>query len=185
MHDRGELQRAADGRVGLERPVDSGVGTIGGGTLERGVVGPPQLGDGVVRAIAMGADWANSARGFMFAIGCIQGQACHTNRCPVGVATQDKLRARALDVGDKSRRVANFHRNTMKALAEMAGAAGLEDPCSFLPHHFMQRDKSGEMLSGDQAWRWLPEGFLISGEPADAGYLDRWNRARPDSFKPV
>ncbi|MCB1462668.1 MAG: FMN-binding glutamate synthase family protein [Nitratireductor sp.] len=139
----------------------------------------------IARAIAMGADWANSARGFMFAIGCIQGQACHTNRCPVGVATQDKLRARALDVGDKSRRVANFHRNTMKALAEMAGAAGLEDPCSFLPHHFMQRDKSGEMLSGDQAWRWLPEGFLISGEPADAGYLDRWNRARPDSFKPV
>ena len=100
-------------------------------------------------------------------------------------ALVDERHERALDVGDKSRRVANFHRNTMKALAEMAGAAGLEDPCSFLPHHFMQRDKSGEMLSGDQAWRWLPEGFLISGEPADAGYLDRWNRARPDSFKPV
>jgi glutamate synthase domain-containing protein 2 len=136
----------------------------------------------IARALAQGADWANSARGFMFAIGCIQGQACHTNRCPVGVATQDKLRAHALDVDDKSRRVTNFHRNTMKALAEMAGAAGLDDPCSFLPQHFMQRDTTGEMLSGDQAWRWLPEEFLLADEPDEQGYLERWNRASADTF---
>jgi glutamate synthase domain-containing protein 2 len=136
----------------------------------------------IARALAMGADWANSARGFMFAIGCIQAQACHTNHCPVGVATQDKLRQRALDVGDKSQRVARFHRNTLKALAEMAGAAGLDDPRAFHPHHFMQRDTSGEMLTGSQAWPWLPEGFLVEGDSDHLGYRERWDRARADTF---
>ena len=139
----------------------------------------------IARAFAQGADWANSARGFMFSIGCIQAQACHTNHCPVGVATQDALRMRALDVGDKSQRVAKFHNNTMKALAEMAGAAGLDDPRAFLPHHFMQRDNSGEMTTGEQAWPWLPEGFLLESGDDIMGYRDRWNRARPDSFAPV
>ena len=139
----------------------------------------------IARAFAQGADWANSARGYMFAIGCIQAQACHTNRCPVGVATQDPLRSRALDVEDKATRVANYHRNTMKALAEMAGAAGLDDPRAFMPHHFMQRDTSGDMLTGSEAWPWLPEGFLLTGERDEHGYLDRWKRARAESFSPV
>src|SRR5690606_28010422 len=62
----------------------------------------------IARASALGADWCNAARGFMFAVGCIQAQACNTNRCPVGIATQDPLRQRAIDVGDKSDRVARF-----------------------------------------------------------------------------
>jgi glutamate synthase domain-containing protein 2 len=138
----------------------------------------------IARTLAIGADWANSARGFMFAIGCIQAQACHTNRCPTGVATQDRLRQRALHVPDKAERVANFHRNTLRALADMAGAAGLDDPRLFLPRHFLQRDTSGEMLSGDEVWPYLPEGFLLAGERDPHGYLERWNRARPDSFAP-
>lgn len=138
----------------------------------------------IARALALGADWVNSARGFMFAIGCIQAQACHTNHCPVGVATQDPSRMRALDVNGKSQRVTRFHRNTLKALAEMAGAAGLEDPRAFLPHHFMQRDTSGDMLTGEQAWPWLPEGFLIEGKEDKLGYLERWSRAQANSFSP-
>ncbi|MEO0683402.1 MAG: FMN-binding glutamate synthase family protein, partial [Pseudomonadota bacterium] len=90
----------------------------------------------LARVFAMGADWANSARGFMFAVGCIQAQACHTNACPTGVATQDKLRQRALDVGDKSVRVARFHANTLRALGDLAGAAGLNHPAELRPHHF-------------------------------------------------
>ncbi|WP_102223134.1 FMN-binding glutamate synthase family protein [Acidimangrovimonas sediminis] len=138
----------------------------------------------IARAFALGADWANSARGFMFALGCIQAQSCHTNRCPVGVATQDKLRQRALYVPDKAERVARFHRNTMKALAEMAGAAGLEDPRNFQPRHFMQRGPDGEMVEGSEAWGYLPEGFLIAGEGGDADYLKRWARASASSFAP-
>jgi glutamate synthase domain-containing protein 2 len=85
----------------------------------------------IAQALALGADWANSARGFMFSIGCIQAQVCHTNHCPVGVATQDKLRQRALNVDDKSQRVAKFHSNTLHALGEVAGAAGLDDQAIF------------------------------------------------------
>jgi len=138
----------------------------------------------IAHALALGADWANSARGFMFAIGCIQAQACHTNACPVGVATQDKLRQRAIHVPDKARRVTNFHRNTLKALAEMAGAAGLDSPANFLPRHFMVREKDAEMTEGTDVYPYLPEGFLIRGEADDRGYLQRWNRARADSFEP-
>ena len=54
-----------------------------------------------LRAMALGADWCNAARGFMFAVGCIQSEYCHTDRCPTGVATQDPTRQRALVVPDK------------------------------------------------------------------------------------
>ncbi len=143
----------------------------------------------IARALALGADWCNSARGFMFAIGCIQAQACHTNHCPVGVATQDPVRQNALDVGSKSERVARFHRNTLKALGEMTGAAGLDDPRQFLPRHMMLRRGDDAMLTGDEAYPYLPEGFLLKNSKSDtaqeADFRSRWDRARPESFAPV
>ncbi len=140
----------------------------------------------VARALALGADWCNSARGFMFAIGCIQAQACHTNKCPAGITTQDPLRQRALDVPDKSERVARFHRNTMHALAEIAGAAGLSDPNDFRPYHFMFRQADSSFLDGNEAYPYLPEGFLLLDQeiPELAEWYDRWDRASPDSFAP-
>ena len=138
----------------------------------------------IAKALSLGADWANSARGFMFAIGCIQAQACHTNHCPVGVATQDKLRQRSLDVADKSQRVFRFHQNTLKALAELTGAAGLRDPKDFLPHHLIMRETDRNMVTGAEVYPYLPENFLIEGHKDDFGYLDRWNRSRPESFAP-
>ena len=82
----------------------------------------------IARAMALGADWCNAARGFMFALGCIQSLSCHTDRCPTGVATQDPTRSRALVVPDKIERVHNFHRSTLHALAELTAAAGLDHP---------------------------------------------------------
>ena len=79
----------------------------------------------VARASAMGADWCNSARGFMFALGCLQAQTCHTGHCPTGVATQDPQRMRALVVPDKAARVFSFHQSTLIALKELLAAAGL------------------------------------------------------------
>src|SRR5690606_38685170 len=70
----------------------------------------------MARMLAFGADWCNVARGFMFALGCIQSQSCHTDKCPTDVATQNKSRQRALVVSDKAQRVANFHRGTLQAL---------------------------------------------------------------------
>ncbi|MCP1337899.1 FMN-binding glutamate synthase family protein [Futiania mangrovi] len=139
----------------------------------------------IAKALALGADWANSARGFMFAVGCIQAQACHTNRCPVGVATQDTLRQRALDVPDKSERVFRFHQNTLKALAEMTGAAGLSHPGAFLPHHLLMRERDRDMVTGEEVYPYMPEGFLLRGEEDRFGYLDRWRRASPDTFEPA
>ncbi|MFX8961257.1 glutamate synthase-related protein, partial [Acinetobacter baumannii] len=79
----------------------------------------------LARAMALGADWCNSARGFMFALGCIQSLSCHTDRCPTGVTTQDPTRSRALVVPDKTMRVYNYHRATLHALAELIAASGL------------------------------------------------------------
>lgn len=138
----------------------------------------------LARAYALGADWVNSARGFMFSIGCVQAQACHTNHCPVGITTQDKIRQRALDVESKSKRVANFHRNTLKAVAEMIGAAGLSGPEELQPKHLMVRQKSGETLSGAKIYLKMPANALINNEVEDETYRVPWNNARSDSFRP-
>lgn len=139
----------------------------------------------IAKILALGADWANSARGYMFAIGCIQAQACHTNHCPVGVATQDPLRQRALVVPDKAERVYRFHKNTLKALAEMTGAAGLSHPNDFRPHHLLMRESDRNMVTGQEVYPYMPDGFLLRGEEDDYGYLMRWNRARADKFEPL
>lgn len=139
----------------------------------------------ISKALALGADWANSARGFMFAIGCIQAQACHTNHCPVGVATQDPLRQRALNVENKYIRVVNFHRNTLKALAEMTGAAGLSHPSEFQPHHLIMRETDRDMVTGEEIYPYLPEGFLLREEEDEFGYLMRWRRSRAEEFAPM
>jgi glutamate synthase domain-containing protein 2 len=141
----------------------------------------------IARAMALGADWCNSARGYMFAIGCIQAQSCHTNKCPVGIATQDPRRMAALDVSDKSARVARFHKNTLHALGELVGAAGLSHPSEFLPYHFMFRGKDNEFQDGNEAFQDLPEGFLIAGadHPELQIWLDRWSRASAETFLPV
>lgn len=140
----------------------------------------------IARALALGADWCNSARGFMFAIGCIQSQSCHTNECPVGIATQDKLRQRGLEVGTKAMRVARFHKNTLHALAEIAGAAGLTTPADFLPYHFMFRQKDGAFSDGNEAFPYLPQGFLIADQETEElrEWHKRWGRASAETFAP-
>jgi len=138
----------------------------------------------IAKALALGADWANSARGFMFAIGCIQAQACHTNHCPTGVTTQDPNRYRALVVPDKAERVYNFHKNTMKALGDMTGAAGLTHPSGFLPHHLLMREKDRDMVTGEDVYPYMPEGFLLREDDDRFGYLKRWRRSSSKSFEP-
>ena len=138
----------------------------------------------ISRALALGADWCNSARGFMFAIGCIQAQACHTNACPTGVATQDPLRQRALNVDDKSQRVARFHANTLRAVADMVGSAGLDNPGQLHPKHFNVRQNSGETVAGDVAYPEWPVGGLLDGT-CDPEQMVRWSKARADTFREV
>jgi glutamate synthase domain-containing protein 2 len=99
----------------------------------------------IARSMALGADWCNSARGFMFALGCLQAQACHTGHCPTGVSTQDPDRMRALVVPDKAERVFNFHQNTLHALQELVQAAGLQHPREITAHHIVRRVNENEV----------------------------------------
>ena len=136
----------------------------------------------IAGAMALGADWVNSARGFMFAVGCIQSQSCHTNRCPTGVATQDPLRQKALVVPDKAQRVENFHRNTVKSLMEFTAAAGLDHPREFKPEHFYLREGLREIMPASAALTWLKKGALLDPVHDIPGYSTYWDMAVPDSF---
>ncbi|MBF8676271.1 FMN-binding glutamate synthase family protein [Pseudomonas fulva] len=138
----------------------------------------------IASVLAIGADWANAARGFMFAIGCIQSQSCHTNKCPTGVATQDPLRQRALVVPDKAERVLNFHRNTLHALAEMLAAAGLEHPSQLEAKHLVRRISATEIKLFSQMHVFLKPGELLTGEVDGQFYSRMWQLARADSFEP-
>ncbi len=139
----------------------------------------------IASVLATGADWANSARGFMFAIGCIQSQSCHTNRCPTGVATQDPLRQRALVVPDKAERVYNYHRNTLHALAEMLAAAGLSSPAQLGAHHLARRVSGTEIKLLSQLHTFLEPGSLLSGTAPGDLYPALWEMAQAESFEPL
>lgn len=138
----------------------------------------------IASVLAIGADWCNSARGFMFAIGCIQSQSCHTNKCPTGVATQDPLRQRALVVPDKAERVFNFHRNTLAALAEMLAAAGLTHPSQLQAKHLVRRMSATEIKLFSQLHVFLKPGELLGDAVAGEFYARMWQLAQADSFEP-
>ncbi|MES2193552.1 MAG: FMN-binding glutamate synthase family protein [Pseudomonadota bacterium] len=135
----------------------------------------------MARAMAIGADWCNSARGFMFALGCIQSLSCHTDRCPTGVTTQDPSRNRALVVPHKVDRVYNYHHATLHALAELLAAAGLEHPQQIRPIHFSQRNSTTEVLSFARLYPSLRPGELIDGT-SDPRFREAWAMARAESF---
>ncbi|MFO1401523.1 MAG: FMN-binding glutamate synthase family protein [Steroidobacteraceae bacterium] len=158
---------------------------IGTGLRERirvGASGKIASAFDVARALALGADWVNAARAFMFAIGCIQSQSCHTNRCPTGVATQDRLRQRALVVEDKALRVQRFHHRTLEALAELLAAAGLQQPAALKPHHLVRRVNGTQIRLFSQIHTALEPGELLRGWTRHEFYASAWRMARAASF---
>lgn len=141
----------------------------------------------IARSLALGADFCNSARGFMFALGCIQSLSCHTDKCPTGVTTQDPLRQRALVVPDKAERVFHFHQNTLKALAELIAAAGLVHPSQLRPFHLVRRLSPNRVALASDLLEFLRPNQLLGSElDADLPtvYRTYWPRARAASFYP-
>ena len=136
----------------------------------------------IARTMAMGADFCNSARGFMFALGCIQAQACHTGHCPTGVTTQDADRQKALVVGDKKERVYNFHRNTLHALAEIVGAAGITHPLQLTPHHIVRRVSHNEIRLLSTLMAFCEPGDLLEEKYVSSVFERYWAMASADSF---
>ncbi|MCP1314771.1 FMN-binding glutamate synthase family protein [Halomonas sp. 707D7] len=149
-----------------------------------GAAGKITSGFQIARTLALGADWCNAARGFMFSLGCIQALNCHSDKCPSGVATQNPRRSRHLDVEDKSARVYHFHDNTLRALAEMLAAAGLKHPLELGPEHIIRRVSDNEVQSLDQIFTFLKPNELLEGEPEHTVFSHYWKQARTDSFQP-
>ena len=136
----------------------------------------------IARASAMGADWCNSARGFMFALGCLQAQTCHTCHCPTGVTTQDPQRMRALVVPDKAERVFNFHQSTLIALKELLAAAGLGHPSQLGPEHVIRRVSSTEVRSLATLHTWIKPGELLTALIDLPAFKVFWEVSRADTF---
>ena len=140
----------------------------------------------IARLMALGADWCNSARGFMFALGCIQAQHCHTGACPTGVTTQDPLRQQSLVVPDKAERVYNFHRMTLHALQEIVQAAGLHHPRDITPHHIVRRSANRRVRSLAQLiLTQLEDGVLLKDDlnALPIIYRQHWPLATAESFQ--
>jgi len=137
----------------------------------------------IARMLALGADWCNAARGFMFALGCIQAQSCHSGKCPTGVTTQDPQRARALVVPTKAERVYHFHQNTLYALKELVQAAGLDDPSQITAAHIVRRSAEQSVKLLDSLLPFVKPGELLRGELSQQVFRSYWPLAQAASFK--
>ncbi|GIW83300.1 MAG: FMN-binding glutamate synthase family protein [Gemmatales bacterium] len=136
----------------------------------------------MARRIAQGADYCNAARAMMFALGCIQAQRCQKNTCPVGVATQDPTRVRALVVEDKAERVSHFQQNTVRGFNEIVAALGLHHPSELHPGLLMRRINPTTVKSYAQLYQYLQPGELLSEPPEH--WREAWQQASPDRFQP-
>ncbi len=140
----------------------------------------------VVRHIALGADWCNMARPFMFALGCIQARDCASGECPTGLATMNPHRYRVVDVEKRAQRIANFQHHTLEAVAELLEAAGLNGPEELNRRHIVRRLSASQIQLADQIYPKVEVGALLRGEEVDDPRLAvYWHRVTPDSFAPL
>jgi glutamate synthase domain-containing protein 2 len=140
----------------------------------------------VARTLALGADWCNSARGFMFALGCIQAQTCHTGNCPTGVTTQDPQRQMALVVPSKAERVKNFHHHTLESLQELMQSAGIHDPSELGLHHIERRISEFETHPLSELIVSLTPGALLQEDPAWPDvFQSHWRQASAETFQHI
>ena len=139
----------------------------------------------VARMLALGADWCNAARGFMFALGCIQSQTCHTGNCPTGVTTQDPKREKALVVPTKAERVYHFHQNTMMALKELVQAAGLKHPSEIDASHIVRRGSEHGVKLLVNLLPFVKPGSLLEGDMSQQVFRTYWPMAEAKSFNRV
>jgi glutamate synthase domain-containing protein 2 len=159
---------------------------VGTGLRDRiklGASGKVATGTDIVKRLAQGADYTNAARAMMMAAGCIQAQKCHTNQCPVGVATQDPRRARALNVVDKTERVFRYQQATVAQAQQMIASLGLSGPNELHPAMLMRRIDHVRTASYADLYDWLAPDELLHDPPSD--WVRDWQAASPDTFARV
>lgn len=139
----------------------------------------------IVRICALGADWCNMARPFMFSLGCIQARDCSSGHCPTGIATMDPKRYRALDIPSRAERVRNFQKNTRFALKELLEAAGLTHPDQLTRRHIVRRLSGSQIKLADQIYPKVETGALLRDEKVeDPRLASYWHRVSGASFSP-
>lgn len=151
--------------------------------IKLGASGKVAGGSDIVMRMIQGADYTNSARAMMMAVGCIQAQRCHTGECPTGVATQDPRRNRAVVVKDKSQAVYNYHKTTVNTAVRLMASMGVTDPADLTPEMLRRNISPTESRSYASIYEWLRPGQLLEDPPSS--WAQEWKAASPDTFRPV
>ena len=151
--------------------------------IKLGASGKVAGGSDIVMRMIQGADYTNSARAMMMAVGCIQAQRCHTGECPTGVATQDPRRNRAVVVKDKSQAVYNYHKTTVNTAVRLMASMGVTDPADLTPEMLRRNISPTESRSYASIYEWLRPGQLLEDPPSS--WTADWKAASPDTFRPV
>lgn len=160
---------------------------VGAGLKDKikiGSSGKIHSGAKMAKAFALGADWCNAARPFMFALGCVQSMQCHTGKCPSGVATQEKWRQQGLVIEDKAPRVARFHSQTLNSLREIVVAMGLDNPWAITPEDMRERLNTARSDAISKIYTFVEPGSLVDGT-AKGQAAEAWATARADTFRRV
>jgi len=130
----------------------------------------------VFRLLALGADTVNSARGMMFALGCIQSRHCNQDTCPTGVATQNPRRYKFLDINDKAQRVANYQQSIIKNLLELTSASGINSPEEVSTKDLQRRTSATEVKTLAEIYPCLEDKAFLN-RTAPEHWQQAWNQA--------
>ena len=136
----------------------------------------------IVRTLSLGADLCNSARGMMFALGCIQALECHANTCPTGIATQNPDLAKGLVPEEKSIRVARFQHETVKSAMDLMASAGLAHPDDVTRDAVTTRIDRNKVETYAEIFPELATGCLLNETTVPKEFLYFWRKASVDKF---
>ncbi|AWM14072.1 FMN-binding glutamate synthase family protein [Flavobacterium sediminis] len=136
----------------------------------------------IIRALSLGADLCNSARGMMMALGCIQALECHANTCPTGVATQDPDLVKGLVPQEKSVRVAQYQKETVHSALELMASAGLHHPDEVTRDVVSTRVEHNKVETFAETFPEVKEGCLLNPESVPNRLYYFWKKASVERF---
>lgn len=116
----------------------------------------------VTWALCVGADFVNSARGFMFALGCIQALKCHENTCPTGITTHSKWLVKGLDPQNKAVRVYHYVKNLTYEVGLICHSCGVKEPRELKRHHARIVSEHGTSVSLAEVYPPKERGIRLS-----------------------
>ena len=135
----------------------------------------------LIKNICLGADMVNSARGMMFALGCIQALECNKNICPTGITTQNPNLMRGLDVNNKKKRVAKYHSSTIHSMIDLLSATGHSNISELDRTHIFRRLNPTEIRTYNEIYPDIELGAFLDNNVPDY-YLEDFNKASINTF---